>query len=280
VPSLNLMPDLHGKVALVTGASGERGLGRAIALKLAEHGADLLVSDLANYQTDSWGGLPAVVDEIQSLGRSAMAGTVDVTDAAGVDALVDAAIERFGRIDILVNNAGAPAGPDRVLVVDMSGDVFDRVMAINVGGTFRMSRAVAGHMINRPGGGKIINMSSLSGLRGKGKFSAYCASKFAIIGFTQSLAHELAKYGVNVNAICPGLIDNDRVYDMASALRPDDVSVEEFHDYMVERDSSSNPLGRLGTPDDVASAALWLASDESSYVTGESIRVTGGDELK
>ena len=268
------------KVALVTGASGERGLGRAIALKFAEQGASLVVSDLFNNESDTWGGLAAVVEEITSIGQEAISRTADVTDSSAVDGLVEAAIARFGRVDILVNNAGAPAGPDRVPVVDLPEDVFDQIMAVNVRGTFLMSRAVARHMTERPGGGKIINMSSLSGLRGKGKFAAYCASKFAIIGFTQSLAHELGQHGVNVNAICPGLIDNDRVYDMATALRPDDVSVEEFHDYMVERGSSSNPMGRLGTPDDVASAALWLASDESSYVSGESIRVTGGDELK
>ena len=274
------MYDLRDKVALVTGASGARSLGREIAVKFAEHGANVVVSDLADNASASWGGLPAVADEITSIGRDAIGVVADVTDSSHVKSLVESTIAKFGRIDILVNNAGAPAGPDRVNVLDLPEDVFDRVMTVNVRGTFLVSQAVARQMIEHSEGGKIINMSSLSGLRGKRRFAAYCSSKFAIIGFTQSLAHELAPFGINVNAICPGLIDNDRVHEMAAALRPDGVSVEEFHANMIERGSSSNPLGRLGTPDDVASAALWLASDESSYVTGESIRVTGGDELK
>jgi len=273
------MYDLSGKVALVTGAGGEGGLGRAIACRLAREGADVAITDLSDNSNDSWQGLPAVVEEIEALGRAALALTGDISDSNQVDEIVSATLERFGRIDILVNNAGAPAGADRVPVVELDEEVFDRVQNVNVKGTFLMSRAVARHMLEREQGGNIVNMSSLSGRRGKARYAAYCASKFAIIGFTQSLASELGQYGIRVNAICPALIDNERVYGMASTLRPDHVSIEEFHDVIVNRVSQSNPLGRLGTPQDVADIAAWLVSGQSKYVTGQAINVTGGDEF-
>lgn len=143
-----------------------------------------------------------------------------------------------------------------------------------------MCRAVARHMQERGEGGNIVNMSSLSGRRGKKSYAVYCASKFAIIGFTQSLACELGEHGIRVNAICPALIDNERVYGMASSLRPENVSIEEFHDVIVNHVSQSNPLGRLGTPQDVADIAAWLVSDQAKYITAQAINVTGGDEFK
>jgi NAD(P)-dependent dehydrogenase (short-subunit alcohol dehydrogenase family) len=269
---------LQGRVALLTGAGCELGLGRAIALKFAREGADVAVADLNDNSADDWRGLPAVVDQIEAMGRNALGVTGTVADATHVTRMVGATLDRFGRIDILVNNAGAPAGPDRVAVVDLEEEAL--VQSVNVKGTFLMSRAVARHMLERGGGGRIINMSSLSGRRGKPRYAAYCASKFAIIGFTQSLAGELGPHGITVNAICPALIDNDRVTDMASGLRPDGVSVEEYREQIIKHVSSTNPLGRVGTPEDVATTAAWLASDDAGYVTGQAINVTGGDELK
>jgi NAD(P)-dependent dehydrogenase (short-subunit alcohol dehydrogenase family) len=274
------MNQLTGKVALVTGAGGQTGLGRAIACRLAQDGADIAVSDLDDQASDAWPGLPAVVAEIEAMGRSAIGVKADVTDSAQVENLVLATLERFGRIDILVNNAGAPAGPDRVPVVELDEDVFDLVQRVNVKGTFLVSRAVARHMIGRGEGGNIINMSSLAGRRGKARYAAYCASKFAIIGFTQSLACELGEHGIRVNAICPALVDNERVYAMAAGLRPEGVSIEQYHDDFVDRFSETNPLGRLATTGDVADTAAWLASDQSRYITAQAINVTGGDELK
>lgn len=271
---------LQGRVALVTGAGGELGLGRAIALKFAREGADVAVADLNDNTTHDWRGLPAVVDEIEAMGRNALSVTGTVADAAQVGQMASATLDRFGQIDILVNNAAAPAGPDRVPVVDLDEETFDLVQSVNVKGTFLMSRAVARHMLERGGSGRIINMSSLSGRRGKPRYAAYCTSKFAIIGFTQSLAGELGPHGITVNAICPALIDNHRVTDMASGLRPDGVSVEEYREQIIKHVSSTNPLGRVGTPEDVATTAAWLASDDAGYVTGQAINVTGGDELK
>ena len=270
------MYELEGKVALVTGAAGEHGIGRAIARRLACEGAEVVVNDLNRDQRDGWGGLDAVVTEIEGLGRRGLAVTGSVADSSDVERMVDEALLRFGRLDILVNNAASPAGPDRVPVVELEEDVWDLVQSVNVKGTFLCSRAVALHMIERGGGGKIINLSSTAGKRGNPRYAAYCASKFAVIGFTQSLALELASHKINVNAICPTLIDTERLYGIASGLKPDDMTSEEFRDQMVSSYVESVPLGRVGQPDDVAQCAAYLASAESDFMTGLAINVTGG----
>jgi len=194
--------------------------------------------------------------------------------------LVEGTLLKFGKIDILVNNAGAPAGPDRVPVVDLEEDVWDQVLSVNLKGTFLMSQAVSRHMIQRGGGGKIINMSSVSGKKGAARFAAYCSSKFGVIGFTQSLALEMAEHNVTVNAICPSLIETERVYGMASALKPGpETSTEEWRDVMVERAGASNPLGRIGQAQDVADVAAFLASSQADYLTGLAINVAGGSHM-
>jgi NAD(P)-dependent dehydrogenase (short-subunit alcohol dehydrogenase family) len=183
-------------------------------------------------------------------------------------------------VDILVNNAGAPAGPDRVNVVDLDEEIWDLVIGVNLKGTFMMSQAVSRHMIQRGGGGKIINMSSVSGKVGNARFAAYCSSKFGVIGFTQSLAKEMAEYKVNVNAICPSLVETERIYGMAAALKPDEeTSTEEWRDVMVERSNESVPLGRIAQAKDVADVAAFLASGESDYLTGLAINVAGGSYM-
>ncbi|SVB83493.1 uncharacterized protein METZ01_LOCUS236347, partial [marine metagenome] len=206
------MYDLSGKVAIVTGAGGRHGIGRAIALRLAEEGADVVVTDIQR-STDAmrpedrqagWQGLDSVVSEIEALGRQSMGLFSDVSDQTQVADMVSQTLDRFGHIDILVNNAGSQPGRDRVLLVDLEEDAFDEVMRVNVKGTYLCSRAVATHMIERGGGGKIVIISSGAGKRGRARFAAYCSSKFALIGFTQSIAQELAEYKINVNAICPG----------------------------------------------------------------------------
>ena len=270
------MYGLEGKVAIVTGAGGERGIGRAIAVRLAQEGADVVVNDIADGGRGAWGGMPAVVEEIRSLGREAIGVIGSVALSADVDAMVEKALERFGRIDILVNNAGATAGPDRVPVVELEESEFDRVIAVNLKGTFLVSRAVARHMLSREPGGKIINISSVSGRKGSARFSAYCSSKFGVIGFTQSLAMELAAHKVNVNAICPSLVETERIIGIASALKPEGTTAEEYRDMMVEHSNASVPLGRIAQADDAARTAAWLASDQSDYVTGESIILAGG----
>ena len=278
------MYDLSGKIALITGAGGEFGIGRAIAMRFAEDGADLAVSDLSETPyTDSgsgWGGLPQVVDDIRTLERRSIGIAADVSKADQVENLVRRVIEEFGRIDILVNNAGAPAGPDRVPVIELDEAVWDRVQLVNVKGTFLCCRIAAQHMMGRVGRGKIINMSSRLGKRGEARHAAYCASKFAIIGFTQSLAMELASHHINVNALCPGMVDTERIDAIASAIVPGSSTTTQKRKQMVERIASDIPLGRIAQGSDVAQTAAFLASSESDYLTGLSISVTGGLEME
>jgi NAD(P)-dependent dehydrogenase (short-subunit alcohol dehydrogenase family) len=277
------MYNLNGKVALVTGAGGKNGIGRAIATRLAKEGADVAVNDITEhpYAADQadWQGLPDVVREIEAMGQSAISVVADVTDAKQVREMVDQTVAHFGKIDILVNNAGTIAGKDRVPVVDLAEEDWDRVQGVNVKGVFLCSQAVARHLIAQGTGGKIINMSSVTGKRGSARFAAYSASKFAVIGFTQSLAHELAPYQVNVNAICPGLVDTERIGHLASVLMPDNLSADEQLSEYARRSEAAVPFGRLAEGADVAKMAAFLASDEAAYLTGVSITVSGGSVM-
>ena len=172
------MYNLNGKVALVTGAGGEHGIGRAIATRLAKEGADVIVNDVVSdpyaYDSNDWEGVPSVVREIEALGRQAATILADVSDADQVDVLVDEGIERFGHIDIFVNNAGSRPGPDRVPVVDLEEEAWDTVHGVNLKGTFLCCRAVARHLISRGGGGKIITVSSMLGKQGFGTLCSVC----------------------------------------------------------------------------------------------------------
>lgn len=274
------MYNLNGKVALVTGAGGKNGIGRAIATRLAKEGADVAVNDITEHpyaadQSD-WQGLPDVVREIEAMGQRAISVVADVADAAQVKEMVDQTVAHFGKIDILVNNAGTIAGKDRVPVVDLAEEDWDRVQRVNVKGVFLCSQAVARHLIRQGTGGKIINMSSVTGKRGSARFAAYSASKFAVIGFTQSLASELAPYQVNVNAICPGLVDTERFGHLASVLMPENLSADEQLAEYARRSEAAVPIGRLAEGADVAKMAAFLASDEAAYLSGVSITVSGG----
>ena len=272
------MYNLDGKVALVTGAGGEQGIGRAIATRLAQEGADVVVSDYtANPKnTTHWAGLPDVVREIEGLGRQALAIEADVTDRDQVNSMVQQTLSTFGGIDILVNNAGIPAGRDRVPFVELQEEVWDQVIRVNLKGTFLCCKAVIPVMIDQGRGGTILNMSSISGKYGFARFAAYNASKFGIRGLTQSLAKELGVHGIFVHALCPGTILTERYTDLAGALAPEGVSAEEHLETMIKRTEQSNPLGRAGTPADVAQVAAYLISSESGYLTGLSIPIDGG----
>ena len=269
------MYDFKGKVALVTGAAGAAGLGRAIALRLAREGADVAVNDLREDEGNR-AGLPDVVREIEALGQGGLAVYADVSDAQQVERMVAATLERFGRIDILVNNAGAPAGPDRVPVVDLEEEAFDLVQRVNVKGVFLCCRAVARHMIERGGGGTIINISSTSGKQGVARFAAYCASKFAVRGFTQALARELGPQQITVYALCPGLLASERLDDMAEVLAPAGVNAAEQREQMIAAAIKNSSLRRMTHQDEVANAAAFVASDQSNFMTGASITVDGG----
>jgi NAD(P)-dependent dehydrogenase (short-subunit alcohol dehydrogenase family) len=274
------MYDLNGKVALVTGAGGERGIGRAIANRLAQEGANVIVNDVAaNPYADNptgWGGMQAVVQEIEAIGRQAIGLVADVSNSGQVDNMVRQAIDRFGHIDILVNNAGSRPGKDRVPVYELEEEEWDLVQRVNVKGTFLCSRAVSREMINRGQGGKIIVISSSAGKRGRARFAAYCASKFALVGFTQSLAMDLAPFKINVNAICPGGVDTERTDYINRALVPEGESLEEFRAQRSLEAAQNNPLGRVALGADIARMAAFLSSSEADYITGLSVSVSGG----
>jgi NAD(P)-dependent dehydrogenase (short-subunit alcohol dehydrogenase family) len=274
----NKETNLTGKVALITGAGGQHGLGRAIAVRLAQEGADVAVNDLVEmpYDADGWKGLSSVVGEIESLGRRAFSVVADVSRADDVERMVERVIREFGHIDILVNNAGSPPGPDRVSVVELEEDAWDLVYRVNVKGTFLCTRSVARQMIKQGKGGKIINISSVAGKKGYARFAAYSSSKFAVVGFTQAIAHDLAPYKITVNALCPGITETERLSQIAAAIAPPDKTREEMQKDLIELVSKDTPMGRIGQPSDVANVAAFLASAESDYLTGLSIAVCGG----
>lgn len=272
------MYELSGKVAFVTGAAGAGGIGRAIALRLAQAGVHVAVNDLRPAQAGR-PGLPAAVAEIEALGSRGLAIYGDVADTVQVEQMFTQLLDHFGRLDILVNNAGAPAGADRVPVVELSEDAFDLVQRVNVRGTFLCSRAAARLMIAQAEGGRIINIASTAGKQGVARYAAYCASKFAIRGFTQSLALELAENKITVNAICPGLIASERIDDMAAALRPADMSTSAYRQQMIEVALQTIPLGRMAETRDIANVAAFLSSEQASFITGKSISVDGGVHL-
>jgi meso-butanediol dehydrogenase / (S,S)-butanediol dehydrogenase / diacetyl reductase len=273
--------DLTGKTAIVTGAGGQHGIGRAIAMRLAREGANVVVTDIQRTPTPDdekagWKGIESVIAELDDLGRESLGLISDVSDAAQVREMVQATLERFSRIDILVCNAGSQPGADRRPLIDLEEGAFDLVQRVNVKGTFLCCREAGRHMVERGGPGKIIIMSSRAGKQGTARYGAYSASKFALIGITQCLALEMAPYRVNVNAICPGLVDTERVYFMADALRPEGMSAEDYRRVMLEERASRVPLGRPAIAEDIADTAAFLASNQSDYLTGLSISVSGG----
>jgi len=242
---------LKGKTAVVTG--GSRGIGRAIALKLASCGANVVV----NYTRNSKAA-DEVVAEIKAMGSSGMAVKADVSIASEVENLVNEVLKTFGSIDILVNNAGITRDN---LIIRMTEKEFDEVINTNLKGAFICTKAVSRVMIKQKSG-KIINVSSVVGIVGNAGQSNYAAAKAGLIGFTKSMAKELAKRGINVNAVAPGFIQTD----MTSVL-PENVK-EEF--------LKSIPLMRIGKPEDIANTVLFLASEYSDYITGQVINIDGG----
>lgn len=272
------MYNLTNKVALVTGAGGEHGMGRAIALRLAKEGANVVVNDLKSNpkNSSSWSGLPDVVKEIETLGKKALSVEADVSVASQVNDMIQQTIQTFNKIDILVNNAASSPGLDRVPVIELKEDVWDYVLRINAKGTFLCCKAVSQILIKQGYGGKIINMSSVSGINGVANFGAYCASKFAVRGLTQVLAKELGPHDIQVNAICPGMIETERTQEIAKALSKEGVSIEEFIQEDKKRVIATTPLGKIATPNDIAQIAAFLASSESNLITGKSFTVDGG----
>jgi 3-oxoacyl-[acyl-carrier protein] reductase len=243
------MFDLTGKVAVVTGAS--RGIGRAISEMLARQGALVALTDVLG---DAAG---QAAHEVVASGGKAEGYAMDVTDTAGVQATIGKILERHSRVDILVNNAGIVR--DNV-ALRLKREDWDVVLNVNLSGTFTCTQAVLRAMM-RQRGGRIINISSVVGQMGNAGQSNYAASKAGIIGFSKSLARELAVRGITVNVVAPGLIDTDMTRGLPESVR------NEW--------ASKVPIGRLGTADDVASAVCFLATDEASYISGQVLAVNG-----
>ncbi len=276
------MGKLSGKVAIVTGCGGERGVGRAIARRFAADGADLVVTDVkpggtrvvATKPAGAWGGLEAVAAEVRATGRRALVALLDVQSASQIETVIAETLEAFGRIDILVNNAAAPPGADRVPVVQLSEEAWDVVLDVNLKGSFLCSRVVAQVMLEREIRGRIINIGSDNSKTGQPRLAAYCASKFGLVGFSQALAMELAPAGITVNTICPGPMDTERVDYFG---RREDGSYDATQrTERIRRLATAVPLGRLATPEDVAAVASFLASDAAEFITGQAINVAGG----
>jgi NAD(P)-dependent dehydrogenase (short-subunit alcohol dehydrogenase family) len=273
---------LKGKVAFVTGAAGKRGMGHAVALRLAREGADVVINDKFRAPKsmwagdEDWKGLDEVAQEVEALGRKVLPVLAGVEDAKAMDAAVKAAIERFGRIDILVNCAGI-RGTVGVSVVDGDEDEWRRVFDVNTLGPFIVSRAVAKEMIRRNEGGKIVHIASAAGKIGAPGSAAYAASKWAVIGLVQSLALELAPYKINVNAINPGFFStNLRDETAVRDSKKLGISIEEYRTEEYKKLATMVPLGRMGRVEDIANIIFFLVSDQSDYMTGQAINMTGG----
>ena len=243
---------LDGKVALVTGAGS--GIGKATALLFASEGSQVAVNDINATSAEQ------TAEAIKQLGKKAIALPADVADEKDVTIIVERTIKELGGIHILVNNAGIGGGGP---VLESSTAAWDRVMAVNLRGTYLCSRQVGRWMVNR-NAGKIVNISSIAAMRFRNNMSAYASAKAGVVNFTRALALEWAPYCINVNCIIPGGIRTPMTQDYLSKLRADQIK-------------ELIPLGRIGEPEDIAKAALFLVSDDASFITGATLAVDGGE---
>ncbi|MBN1190875.1 MAG: SDR family oxidoreductase [Dehalococcoidales bacterium] len=280
------MTNLKGKVALVTGAAAKKSMGRSVAVRLAMDGANVGVMDkfaLPNNiwpGDENWGGLDAVAEEIKAQGKEGLAIVGDVSVSQDVDAAVAKMLTRFGKIDILVHCVGV-RGPIPVPAVELDENTWRMLLDVNLTGAFLMCRAVARTMIPDGAGKKIVLVSSQAGIKAYMGGIGYCAAKHGVLGLMKTLSAELAQYKINVNAINPGAFEtnfrDDAVIKQAKDLG---ISVAEATQKQVTGPTGSIgpkiPLGRMGMPEDIANLVSFLVSEESNYITGEDINITGG----
>ena len=273
----------EGRIALVTGASKENGIGHAIAMKLAREGANVVVADLAE-EMEGFPGYPRagsneelekLAEKIKALGVRSMAAPLDLTRPESVKALAGRVEKEFGSLDILCNNAGGSPGPNAVAAMEEKNWL--NIIDINLNGTFRMCQAMIPLLEKGRPGGAIVNTSSRAGKVPGAFMAAYCSAKAAVIMLTKVLALELAGKGIRVNCICPGQIQTDlgewgwKMRAFATGKTFEQWTAEYF---------SAIPLHRAGTPEDCANVIAWLASDQASYLTGQAVNVTGGQLME
>ena len=261
---MSLSGEFKDKAVLVTGSG--RGIGRGIALAFAREGASVAVNDL-NAES-----CRAVCREVDKAGGRGLEAPGDVSDAAAVSGIFAKLIDGFGKIDILVNNAGICYVAE---IVDTTDEQWDRTMAVNIRSMFLCSREAVRRM-KKAGKGKIVNLASQLGKTGVPYYTHYCASKFAVVGFTQALGREVAKHGINVNAVCPGNVDTDMTAGEIVVLEK---LTGKSKDTIRKELTDMVPLGRLENPGDVANLVLFLASERADYMTGQAVNITGGLEV-
>lgn len=274
---------LEGKVAIVTGAARHRGIGRAIAVRLAEDGADVVAvgsprppeSFPEAERAIGWKGAAGVAGEIEALGRRGMAIDADLSKKEEAERIVAETIRRFGRIDILVNNAGLAYCGERNLWEIEDREWYD-VVDVNLNAVYLLTSRVMRHIVPAGHGGRIINISSSAGRMGAPQYGAYCATKWGIIGLTQMLAIEAAPHRITVNCVAPGSVDTDMMdatfSNMATRFGAEPAAMKG----LVLR---VTPLGRQGRPDEIAAAVAYFASSDADWVTGQTLNVNGGNPM-
>ena len=273
------MKPLEGKVAIVTGAGRPKGIGRATALRLAEHGANVVVTDLCRkYEGDlafygvgdDWAQLQRVATDIEARGTRGLACKVDVTQRNDIAACVDETVAKLGRIDILFNNAGTAVGVGPFLA--MTQQQWDLSLNVNITAMFHFCQLVIPKMIDA-GGGVIINTSSTAGLGASELMCGYHTSKFAVVGFTKAIAAEFGQFGIRCNAICPGMVDTDlgdSEYEFISQM--EGITIEEARRRAAEKIA----LRRQCSPEEVADVVAYLCSQAAGYLTGVALPIAGG----
>jgi 3-oxoacyl-[acyl-carrier protein] reductase len=268
------------RVALVTGCGKRDGMGQAIAHRLAAAGHAVLVTDREKagvlntrqeragvLERNRWDGLDELVAEIRAHGGTAESALGDIADPDDAQRMVDTAVDAFGRLDVLVNNAAAPQGPDRADIESVPLEVWDRLIRVNLTGTYLMCRAAV-PVMRRQRHGRIVSISSMAGLSAAPFSTAYSASKAGVIGLTRALAMDVAAWGITVNAICPGLVGTSR------AILDPDPSLDV--DATLAARGSRIPVGRVGLPEDIAGAVAYLAGEDAGYVTAQTLVLDGG----